>query len=194
MNTLRVLLSLFTIGSWSHIADVWGRKPAMFFSMVGTTLSYLVLLQLQQAEVLRKDFRVYVGSVTLDRLFEGGSIAFNGLLHTYIADYTSPGSRLEYVFNAGGAQLTMLPPILAGQEYLILSMITYIFVAVLNVIPIISLLPETLRSPAHKLPNLKAVISLAVVFLRQPRLNLALFLYVLTPESLRVCLGETVAQ
>ncbi|KAK0440548.1 hypothetical protein EV421DRAFT_778681 [Armillaria borealis] len=161
----------------------------MLFSMVGTTLSYLVLLQLQQAEVLRKDFRVYVGSVTLDRLFEGGSIAFNGLLHTYIADYTSPGSsyshysqRLEYVFNVGGAQLTMLPPILAGQEYLILSMITYILVAVLNVIPIISLLPETLRSPAHKLPDLKAGISHAVVILRQPRLTLALFLYVLTPD------------
>ncbi|PBK66468.1 hypothetical protein ARMSODRAFT_977402 [Armillaria solidipes] len=190
MNMLRVLLSLLTIGSWSHFADVWGRKPVMLISMMGTMLSYLVFVLFQQAEFIQKDFRVYVGIVALDCLF-GGSIAFNGLLHTYIADCASPGSRfklfsalkgLSMVFYVGGAQLIMLPLILAGQKYLILSMITYVFVAVLNVVLIVWLLPETIRSPAHKLPILKAAISPAVVFLRQPWLTLALFVYSLTPN------------
>ncbi len=78
-------------------------------------------------------------------------------------------------------QLTMLPLILAGQKYLILSIITYILVAVLNVVLIVWLLPETIRSPAHKLSIFKAAISPAVVLLRQPWLTLALFVYSLTP-------------
>ncbi|PBK98261.1 hypothetical protein ARMGADRAFT_1075117 [Armillaria gallica] len=190
MNILRVLLSLLTIGSWSHFADVWGRKPVMLISMTGTMLSYLVFALLQQVEFIQKDFRVYVGIVALDCLF-GGSIAFNGLLHTYIADCASPGSRfkpfsalkgLSMVFYVGGVELTMLPLILAGQKYLILSIITYIVVAVLNVVLIVWLLPETIRSPVHKLSILKAAISPAVVLLRQPWLTLALFVYSLTPN------------
>ncbi|KAK0214575.1 hypothetical protein IW262DRAFT_1466352 [Armillaria fumosa] len=189
MNTLRVLLSMFTVGSWSHLADVWGRKPVMLISTIGTTLSYLVLVLLLREELPWKDFCIYVG-IFLDCLF-GGSIAFNGLLHTCIADCALPGSRFK-LFSAlkglgmflyiGGAQLTMLSLDLARQKYLMLSMTTYIFVAVLNIVLIISLLAETLRSPAHKLPVLKAVISPAVISLWQPWLTLALFVYSLTPD------------
>ncbi|PBK98256.1 hypothetical protein ARMGADRAFT_572434 [Armillaria gallica] len=187
MGTLRALLSLFTIGSWSHVADVWGGKPVMLISMIGTTISHLVIVQ---AEFIRKDFRVYVGSVALDCLF-GGSITFNGLLHTYIADCASPGSRfvlfsafkgLSMLFYFGGTELTMLPLILPAQEYLIPLMIISSLTAVLNVVLITWLLPETLRSPADKLPILKAAISPAIVFTRRPWLTLALFVYSLTPD------------
>ncbi|KAK0440542.1 hypothetical protein EV421DRAFT_1961342 [Armillaria borealis] len=172
MNMLRVLLSLLTIGLWSHFADMRGRKPVMLISMMGTMLSYLVFVLFQQAEFIQKDFRVYVGIVALDCLF-GGSIAFNGLLHTYIADCASPGSRfklfsalkgLSMVFYVGGAQLTMLLLILAGQKYLILFDDHIYFCR------------------PHKLPILKAAISPTVVFLWQPWLTLALFVYSLTPN------------
>ncbi|SJL15616.1 uncharacterized protein ARMOST_19119 [Armillaria ostoyae] len=178
VDTLRVLLSLFTIGSWSHVADVWGRKPVMLISMIGTTISHLVFVQ---AEFIRKDFCVYVGSVALDCLF-AGSIAFNGLLHTYIADCASPGSRfklfnalkgLSMLFYFGGAELTMLPLILpAHWKYFTLLMIISSLAAVLNVVLIIWLLPETLRSPAHNLPILKAVISPATDILRTTMLEI----------------------
>ncbi|KAK0234474.1 hypothetical protein EDD85DRAFT_84171 [Armillaria nabsnona] len=59
--------------------------------------------------------------------------------------------------------------------------------AVLNIVLITWLLPETLRSPAHKLPILKAAISPATVFTRRPWLTLALFMYSLTSVRRSTC-------
>ncbi len=50
MNTLRVLLSLLTIGSWSHVADILGKETgnAYFYLrndvIVSTSISAFLLL------------------------------------------------------------------------------------------------------------------------------------------------------
>ncbi|KAK0452936.1 uncharacterized protein EV420DRAFT_631831 [Desarmillaria tabescens] len=187
-QTLRVLLSLLTIGWWSHLADVWGRKPIMLISLTGTTLSYLLFIALPQAK-LPPDPRVYVGIVALDCLF-GGNIAFSGLLYTYIGDCTSPNSRfmlfsalkgLSLFFYAAvaGFVIVLLP---AGQIFFILWMMISSVVALLNIVLIIWLLPETLQSPDQQLPILKVMISPVVVFLQQPWLTLTLFAYAMTPN------------
>ncbi|KAK0440537.1 hypothetical protein EV421DRAFT_1961330 [Armillaria borealis] len=185
MDTLRVLLSLFTIGSWSHVADYRAYlDERAFLSLINIT-GHLVFVQ---AEFIRKDFRVYVGSAALDCL-SGGSIAFNGLLHTYIADCASPGSRsklfsaikgLSMLFYFGGAELTMLPLILPAQEYSMLSMIISSLAAVLNVVLIIWLLPKHYEVQLTSYPSLRAVILPATVFTQRPWLTLALFVYSLT--------------
>ncbi|KAG7440937.1 uncharacterized protein BT62DRAFT_558260 [Guyanagaster necrorhizus] len=187
----RPVLSLLAIGWWSHIADVWGRRPVMLISMTGTTLSYLVFVLLQQVGLLQREDGACVGIVqALDCLF-GGSIAFNGLLHTCIGDCTSPGSRfklfsalkgLSIFFYVGGTELVMLLLDIASQKYLDLSMVISSFVAVLNIVLIIWLLPETLRNPDYNLPVFKAVISPVMVSLQRPWLALALFVYALTPS------------
>ncbi len=96
---------------------------------------------------------------------------------------TNPWSRfgIKILIMTLIQQLTMLPLILPAQEYFIPLMIISSLVAVLNVVLITWLLPETLRSPAHKLPILKAAISPAIVFTRRPWVTLALFVYSLTP-------------
>ncbi|KAK0200267.1 hypothetical protein DFS33DRAFT_1387475 [Desarmillaria ectypa] len=160
MEMLRVLLGLLTIGWWSHVVDVWGRKVIMLISIFGTTFSDLVFVLLQQAGLLRKDFHVYVGIIALDFLF-GSSIAFSGLLHTFKLFSALKGLKgLSILFYVRGAQPTILPLMLTEQKYLILAMIISSFVAVINIVLILWLLLETLRSPDHKLPILKAVISL----------------------------------
>ncbi len=52
---------------------------------------------------------------------------------------------------------------------------------VLNVVLITWLLPEKLRSPAHKLPILKAAISPAIVFTRTAMADFSPFRVSLTP-------------
>jgi DHA1 family tetracycline resistance protein-like MFS transporter len=162
------LSSLFSIGQFifapilGQLADRYGRKPIMIFSIIGTTISFLIFgfgLSLK-----------FLSLLVFARLFSGATSGNLSVVYAIIADISSPKSRAKN-FGLVGMAFGLgfiLGPFIGGTlsspnliSWATVSTPFYLvaLLSFINISLVIFYLPETLKVRINKRINLTKPIS-----------------------------------
>ena len=164
-----------------RLSDKYGRKPVLFFSLLGTGVGFLIL---GFATTL---FLVFLGRI-LDGI-TGGNIS---TAQAYIADVTSPEERARGMGLIGAAFGIgfVLGPAIGGILSPYGLAVPFYFAAGLafvNAIALYFVLPETVKKGSHAAEQVsEGRFTVLFKYLRDPRLGLLITIYFLVTVAFSI--------
>ncbi|KAJ6616464.1 hypothetical protein B0H10DRAFT_1395791 [Mycena sp. CBHHK59/15] len=198
------VVSFMTIGWWSTFGDRRGRKPVLFASLFGAMLLDLSYLIIANIQLLRENAQDCVSiGLMIDGLL-GGFATYNGVVYAYASDVSHSSvyrtvffcvlQTVSFLSFRIGAAFGLLSSSVMSHSNL--SYILSVTIALLNLLYIFFLLPESLTSQQRERYNLapdtqstalKSILSPFSVFLRGstsrkhlPLFALSIYIYTLT--------------
>jgi DHA1 family tetracycline resistance protein-like MFS transporter len=154
------------------LSDRYGRKPILFFCMLGTGVSFVILAYANSLWML-----------FLGRMLDGVTGGNISTAQAYIADITTPEERAKGMGMIGAAfgLAFVVGPLLGGILSPMGFVVPFMFAAILslvNAVLLLFVLPETVKPGTHTAENLsEGRWSVLFRFLREPKMAMIITLY-----------------
>jgi DHA1 family tetracycline resistance protein-like MFS transporter len=164
-----------------RLSDKYGRKPILFFSLLGTALGFLIL-----------GFATTLWLVFLGRILDGITGGNISTAQAYIADVTTPENRARGMGMIGAAFGIgfVLGPAIGGILSPFGLAVPFYFaagMAFVNAIVLYFVLPETVKKGSHTAERVsEGRFGVLFRYLRDPRLGLLIVIYFLVTVAFSI--------
>lgn len=168
------VMQLICAPIFGKLSDRYGRRPILFFSMIGTAASFLIL-----------GFATTIWMLFLGRMLDGVTGANISTAQAYIADITTPEERVKGMGLIGAAFGLgfVFGPAIGGILSTYGHSVPFFFAAGLalaNGITLYFILPETVKPGTHTATTLsEGRLSRLLKYLQDGRLSMLIVIYFL---------------